>query len=1127
MKFQKMIRIRKRVFLAASLALTGATFINGAVTRTFYAQKSKLAEGTWVKIGVDKTGVYSISYDELRQMGFSNPEKVSLYGRGGRRMSEALATNSGIPLISDDVSPVKVLHEGGNLYFYGLGPESIIFETSSDYAIGGYFKRTDNNIYSNRGYYFLTDSGDVQTIEESNFSTNSASDVVSGVSYVYHEIDSVQNSTLSGQLFWGESIGLPGLPVKNWAVELPDAIPGKGVMQCEMYFSVSDYGKAATVSYGFEGSDYFKTNYSPNTALYYAPHQPSVSEIGVPGKSGKVFVGFEGATDMGNFSNLDFWVVSYNRAVPTMTDATGKSVGQQLMALPSISKNTVGKIELENSASLMIWDVTDETSPQSLRITQTGNIGTVGVRNAGKAPVVVVFDKDKPQYKISGYEKGYTPIANQNLHALRDTGADFVIISTPEFLSYAEEIAQLHRDYDGIEVAVATPEQVYNEFSAGVPDPVAIRSFVKMLYLADTKVKNVLLFGPLTGDIRGVQAERDPFAAIIGYQSPTVSTTRGAHNINDFYGMMDDKFRTDYYERNNVQVGVGILPVKFESEAKIMVNKIRNHLARTDHAYFLNRYTAVGGLGDAHTHDTQINTVYNYMSIVDNRATIYTPLAIDTYGNQEARKKLINSIEDGCNLISYFGHGAEQFLGQDKEFFNAGDVYKLKNRVLPFALFGGCQITNTDRGFKGLGEMIVTDTENGCIGTIVSARETWSGQNLDFFKSFFVCYYTEGSTTISTHRAKPATIGEIYAKLKNYSTSSNELAYQLLCDPALVLPMVNNKIDVTFDGNEAVVTPGESVKLSGSIIDFSGNEVTDFNGEIVVRLNEPEKTLPAGCIVTGEDPKNLQYTYRDNQVTMATANVKNGKFDISFHVPASAGTFNGQNMLLYLCAYDPDTRISAGQCYTATVTPGQGASAEASDKVPPVIESFAFDSSDASISFAVSDNLALNLSSNPLDKGVYLYIDGKERSEAHFAEPVIETGRPAFSKTVSLEGLSYGEHSARLKVKDAAGNTTEQEILFTYQPYAAKYALLRGDESSIDKTRIMIDGLVPEKATLVVISSKGTEVWRGDVKGSYIDWSHIDNAGNKVVPGHYKAYLIETGTGSLKGHAEPIDIPVI
>ncbi|MCH5218820.1 MAG: hypothetical protein J1F07_09800 [Muribaculaceae bacterium] len=1125
-----MNNIKSRM-LALLLLAGGATAgMYGALTQSFYASSSVLSEGLWVKVGVDQTGVYEIPYSTLREMGFANPEAVSVYGRGGRTLSESFVSNAGVPVLTDDLAPVKVIHENDRIYFYGLGPEEIIFETSTAYGLGGYFQRKSNNIYTRRGYYFLTDTRDVAKMAEVANDVSAAATLETGVSFIYHELDSVQNTTQTGQLFWGERVGPPGAERRLWDVTMPDAIAGsKGVMHCEIYLPDYNMGTGATVSYGFDGTaDYFSTPFVPNKSLYYAPHEPKVAEVGVPGAKGKVFVGFK-AADMSNFANLDFWVVSYERKVPTLKGADGESLNQQLAAFPSLAKGTTGKLELSDAASFVVLDVTNPAEPQRLRLTQQGPVSTAGVKYGTKVPVIVVFDKTRPQLQISGYETDYSRIENQNLHSYKTKGADFVIISTPSLRPYAEEIANLHRSHDGIEVVVATTDECYNEFSGGVPDPMAYRSFVRMLYFSDRKPKNLLLLGPLYGDFRGLLSEHNPSEGIIAFQSPLVSTSRGAHNINDFYGMMDDKFRTDYYERNSVQVGVGILPIKFESEARIMVEKLRHYMERTDHAYYLNRYTAIGGLGDNHTHDAQVKEINDHIRTLDNFGTIFTPLQIDAYGNEEAHKKFVSQLNEGCSMFSYFGHGAEQFMGLNRYFFNAGDVYKLRNAVHPLALFGGCLITNSDRGFRGLGETIVTNTPYGAIGSIVSARDTWSGQNLEFFKQFFSCLYKQGNGDGTPHNTDPVTLGEVYARVKHYSTYSNELAYQLLSDPALIYPIINQSIDVqTNMGDSKQITPGEKFSFKGTVVNPQGQTDTSFNGELVLRINEPEVTVLAGNVQTGEDPDGLTFTYRDSQITMSVAQVKNGSFTVDFHAPQSISGFSGKQVLLYFTAYDPTTKKGAGAAYKIFVGNESAGSTETADRIAPKIEEFSFNPDDCSISLTVSDNLALNLSKSPLSKGLFLYIDGRERSEAHFVEPVMEQGRPAYSKNVLIDGLRYGTHSARLKVKDAAGNSAETEFLFTYQPGAAKYVIERDLTSSATATRIALTSAeTPAQATLIILSSEGNQVWSADFKGGAAEWNHTDSTGAKVKPGHYKAYIIERGSGDFKGHSDTIDIPVI
>ena len=72
-------------------------------------------------------------------------------------------------------------------------------------------------------------------------------------------------------------------------------------------------------------------------------------------------------------------------------------------------------------------------------------------------------------------------IENQNLKAI-DNNVEYVIVSHPNFVLAAEELAQIHLQVDDLNSVVVTPEQIYNEFSSGMQDVTAIRDFFRMLY---------------------------------------------------------------------------------------------------------------------------------------------------------------------------------------------------------------------------------------------------------------------------------------------------------------------------------------------------------------------------------------------------------------------------------------------------------------------------------------------------------------------------------------------------------------------------------------------------------------------------------------------------------------------
>ena len=71
-------------------------------------------------------------------------------------------------------------------------------------------------------------------------------------------------------------------------------------------------------------------------------------------------------------------------------------------------------------------------------------------------------------------------IPNQDLHGLAPV--DFIIVTTQALLLQAQRLADFHRAKNNLKYVIATTDQVFNEFSSGVPDPSAIRDLVKMFY---------------------------------------------------------------------------------------------------------------------------------------------------------------------------------------------------------------------------------------------------------------------------------------------------------------------------------------------------------------------------------------------------------------------------------------------------------------------------------------------------------------------------------------------------------------------------------------------------------------------------------------------------------------------
>ena len=140
-KYRKLVSFRLKV--NSSPKAKARTRTDGEVER--YAGHSVLREGTWAKIRVPESGFYQLSDALIKKAGFSDMNKVKVYGYGGALQPEKL---TGDYLAStDDLKEVPTCMVNGHRVFYAVGP--VTWESAEATL------RT-RNPYSDDGYYFLT-----------------------------------------------------------------------------------------------------------------------------------------------------------------------------------------------------------------------------------------------------------------------------------------------------------------------------------------------------------------------------------------------------------------------------------------------------------------------------------------------------------------------------------------------------------------------------------------------------------------------------------------------------------------------------------------------------------------------------------------------------------------------------------------------------------------------------------------------------------------------------------------------------------------------------------------------------------------------------------------------------------
>ena len=152
-----------------------------------------------------------------------------------------------------------------------------------------------------------------------------------------------------------------------------------------------------------------------------------------------------------------------------------------------------------------------------------------------------------PGTRFIAQSSPYTPrrgnrIDNQNLRGISGY-PDYIIITSELFLDEARELADYRRDNDNLTPVIVTQNQIFNEFSGGVPDVRAIRDYVKYLYdraPVDALPSYLLLFGDATFDFKGVYSTSANTNHVFTYQSEESLDRINSFGSDDYFGLLSD-----------------------------------------------------------------------------------------------------------------------------------------------------------------------------------------------------------------------------------------------------------------------------------------------------------------------------------------------------------------------------------------------------------------------------------------------------------------------------------------------------------------------------------------------------------------------------------------------------------
>ena len=852
-----------------------------------------LSDHTWYKIGIMEDGVYGIGYDDLQSLGIDmqsiDPLRIRMFGNAPGLLPEGNAEER-----FDDLTEIAIQVTGSEdgsfdaddlILFYANGPVNM---RRNEVNLFEY----ERNPYTDTLFCFLcVDANDLglRIQERPSVQTGTGTPAVNTYQdFIWQESEEV-SPYASGRTWYGDLItGQDGF--REFVFNLPDRDPshpiridskvlGRNTEAFSYNLKINDLSIVNDVSFRAYKQREFGVEHSAERTLIVQSDPIKVRyEINPSSSNPMLFI--------------DYFTLSYWRALRFRNHA----MAFRIFPGQIIEQEAIVQVD-DVHAGVHCWDVTDPLRPCLQQVQIQSSVMSFGVTDTEER-LYYLFDMTGVKQIAS-----MVPIDHQNLHGITD--AELLIITPRVFWNQSEALADFHREVDGMSCVTVDVKEIYNEFGTGVPDPTAIRDFIRMVYLrSQGNLKYVLLMGKGTHDFRCIKGVDNNYV-------PTYQSAINAHLeveskcSDDYYALMDVDEGSNC--EGLVDLGVGRLPITTPEQGDAMVEKIRHYADLShNHGLWKNNHLLVADndvityANYAETLSAILDTVFHQVNVQKVYLDSY-PLVSTASGVRvpQANEVLMDAIDKGVCVMSYTGHGGVKGLATE-QVISVSDVQSMDNYdKLPFVHTATCEFSKFDNPTEvSAGELMILNPLGGAIAMLTTVRPTHAHNNQYFSRSFHERVYE--TTDLGSLR-----MGDIYRLVKTDRFSKANTVYVLFGDPALRFSYPTDEVQTErMEGNAIRKVEGFVSKPNG-VID------TQFNGELEFRVYD-QKTHYS---TLGQmDGNVMDYSFFHDILFEGKVSVTDGRFSLQFPVSANISYGNNTARLSYY-AYDSIREVEAnGVC---------------------------------------------------------------------------------------------------------------------------------------------------------------------------------------------------------------------
>ncbi len=1119
--------MRKRKVLLALLAATAVAAGTAGpaaaqpTTAKQSADHSRLAQGTWFRIPVSKTGIYKVSPANLPALAGTPVERVAVCGTPGGPLS---MDNSTPP--PDDLTPcpIEVADLNGNGYFDAADYLLFYAEGASTWRYDPGDQRFEYrmNVYDTLNYYFITTTADFQVprIAEAQPAPPAAKTVISTYTAVALLHDDKTNTHGTGQIWVGDKFS-SAIRERSYTLTLPGIVSGSDILARYAFASISNAQAQFALKYNSDvrqhtiaaKSNYLvalesftaRTNTDITLTCTYTPHESNAAGY------------------------IDF--IEFNAQAP-LSFAGGQQTLRQSRSYGSGSSARFAA-SAGYCGDLRVWDVTDPANPLQLAPSADGS-GFAYTASTEEPSTHICFTPG-----AAFAPAALQQVSNQDIHGAAPSR--LVIVSHPLFLEQAERLADLHRLRDGMSALVVSQDEVFNEFSSGRRDPAAIRHMMRHFAhkaaatnSPDAGPRYLLLFGKGSYDQRNLLGYNLP--TVVTYESKTSFDNEGStYASDDLFGYLGDwETETSF---DSLCLGIGRLPAKNTDEADHLVDKIQRYmeksdLARSDIRGDWRNYVCLladdadpSCPGDTNFTSSSEMTARNIKRLFPqmNIDRIYADAYVQQSGADgsyypEANNALRQRINYGTLITNYVGHGSARYIGTER-YMQLSDMAKYTNTdQLTFFVTSTCTFGRFDQPDETCGAEEFLLAPAAGIGVIAASRP-------------ITHIYSFNNDCVLLSLTPGNTVGDALRQAKNRTYSSRSIT--LLGDPALRLSIPQNEVVVTAVNGRPVqpdITDSaevlSQVTITGEVRRPDGSLNSDFNGTVFPIVFDRE--TKCRTLANDNDSTEVNFTQQKSVLYKGRETVAGGRFSYSFIIPRDVAYRYDFAKLSHYARSDNDD--ATGQ-YGNIKFGGYNSAAEIVETFP-VVKLFINDSNfrnggltneTPTLVARLSDSVGINAAGSGLGHDIVAVLDDNPHSIVNLNdafEPDIQDSRCGTVR-YTFGKLDDGPHSLTLRCWNIFNYSGTATISFCVanDRNAQIGQFASAPNPAHDRTTIRVEHNQPGSALSVrvdIYSLTGALVRHIDIEppsGSCTatyDWDFSSDAGALVGRGVYAARAVIT-----------------